>query len=112
MGLREQDYYQRLGLSQTASRDEIRKAYKERAAVCHPDARFISNSEAKDREEIISYYEEMFGLISEAYETLRDEKKRAHYDKRYLWGDEDPEPEGPINNKAIPVRVKIVGKKR
>jgi molecular chaperone DnaJ len=63
------DYYDILGVSRTASKNEIKIAYKKLASIYHPDKN--SDPRAKD----------FFGLIKEAYTTLGNEKKREAYDK-------------------------------
>jgi len=62
------DYYEILGLESTATSEEIKKTYKKLAKKYHPDMNKSSTSE------------ELFKLISEAYEVLSDETKRAQYD--------------------------------
>ncbi|MBQ1949593.1 MAG: DnaJ domain-containing protein [Treponema sp.] len=64
------DYYEILGVQRGASSEEIKKAYRNLAFKYHPD-RNPGNAEA----------EEKFKLISEAYNILGDEKKRAEYDR-------------------------------
>lgn len=64
------DYYEILGVSKTASADEIKKAYRKVAMQYHPD-RNPGNKEA----------EEKFKEAAEAYEILSNEQKRAQYDK-------------------------------
>lgn len=64
------DYYQVLGVSKTASSEEIRKAYRELAKKYHPDHN-PGNKKA----------EEMFKEINEAYAVLNDKEKRARYDQ-------------------------------
>lgn len=64
------DYYEILGVSRTASKEEIKKAYKKLAMKYHPD-RNPGNKEA----------EEKFKEITEAYEVLANDEKRAMYDR-------------------------------
>lgn len=65
-----QDYYALLGVSRSATDDEIKKAYRKLAIQYHPD-RNPNDKKAEDK----------FKEITEAYETLGDTKKREVYDK-------------------------------
>ena len=65
-----EDYYQMLGVSKDASLQEIKKAYRKLAVKYHPDKN-PGNKEA----------EEKFKQISDAYQVLSDEEKRAAYDR-------------------------------
>ena len=61
------DYYEILGISKTASPDEIKKAFRKAAVKYHPDKE--GGDEAKFKE------------INEAYEVLKDAQKRQRYDQ-------------------------------
>ncbi|CAL8087988.1 unnamed protein product [Orchesella dallaii] len=69
------DYYKILNVDKNATEDEIRKAYKKRALVHHPD-RHASATEAVQKEQ-----EKLFKDLGEAYEVLSDQKKRFRYDQ-------------------------------
>ncbi|GAB4375399.1 MAG: J domain-containing protein [Salibacteraceae bacterium] len=64
------DYYKILGVSKSATQDEIKKAYRKLAVKYHPD----KNQGNKNAEE-------KFKEISEAYEVLSDPEKRKFYDQ-------------------------------
>jgi len=64
------DYYQILGVARDASADDVKRAYRKLALKHHPD-RNPGDKEA----------EQKFKDAAEAYEVLRDEEKRARYDR-------------------------------
>jgi len=71
----DKDYYAALGVTKTASADEIKKAYRKLARKHHPDA---------NRNEPAA--EEKFKEISEAYDVLADDAKRKEYDEMRTYG--------------------------
>ena len=64
------EYYEVLGVSRTATKDEIKKAYRKLALQFHPD----KNPDNKDAEE-------HFKEVNEAYEVLSNDDKRRRYDQ-------------------------------
>ena len=65
------DYYEVLGVSKTATDEEIKKAYRKLAKKYHPDANPDNKEEAEAK----------FKEVNEAYETLSDSQKRKMYDQ-------------------------------
>ena len=61
------DYYNILGVNKTASQEEVKKAYRDKAHKFHPDK--SGGDEAKFKE------------INEAYQILGNPDKRAQYDR-------------------------------
>jgi DnaJ-class molecular chaperone len=70
MAVKFKDYYDILGVSRTATGDEIRQTYRKLARKFHPDVN-PGDKSAEDK----------FKDINEAYEVLSDEEKRKGYDR-------------------------------
>jgi len=63
------DYYEILGVNKSASKDEIKKAYRKMALQFHPDKNKADDAEEKFKE------------INEAYEILSNDQKKSAYDQ-------------------------------
>lgn len=74
------DHYEVLGVGKSASKDDIKKAYRKLASKHHPDKN-PGDDKAKER----------FQEIQSAYDTLSDDQKKAHYDQ---FGHEGPQQHG------------------
>jgi molecular chaperone DnaJ len=67
---KKRDYYEVLGLTRSASQDEVKRAYRKLAVKVHPD---------KNPDD--PHAEEKFKELGEAYDVLMDADKRAAYDR-------------------------------
>jgi hypothetical protein len=65
------DYYKVLGIRRTASKSEVKSAYRKLARLRHPDLNAGSETAARD-----------FALLSRAYRVLMDPQERAYYDEQ------------------------------
>lgn len=87
---RAQCYYEILGISETATGDEVKKAYRNLALIWHPDKNQANAEEAHAK----------FQSILKAYETLSDSRERDWYDRhkdQILSDGDKSEPETCIN---------------
>lgn len=73
------DLYKILGVSKSASADEIRKAYRQKAKTLHPDLHPDDKAKA-----------DQFKEVSAAFEILGDEDKRKKYDRGEIDSDGNP----------------------
>ncbi|KAF9456267.1 DnaJ domain-containing protein [Collybia nuda] len=71
------DYYQLLNVSQTATYDEIRQAYKKESLKTHPD-RLVNGSATQKKRAT-----EKFQAVADAYYVLSDQQRRKEYDTLY-----------------------------
>jgi len=69
MAANKRDYYEVLGVSRSATEEEVKKAFRRLAKQYHPDANKEQGAEAR------------FIEVNEAYEVLSDPQKRAAYDR-------------------------------
>ncbi|XP_054803266.1 chaperone protein dnaJ 72 [Prosopis cineraria] len=70
------DHYKVLGLQRNATKEEIKAAFKKLAFQCHPDKHSQSPRAVRDNATL------RFKQVSEAYEVLMDDRKRADYNIR------------------------------
>jgi DnaJ family protein C protein 7 len=77
------DYYSIFGVNKNASADEIKKAYRKKALIHHPD-RHMNASEADRKEQ-----EKKFKEVGAAFEILSSPQKRARYDNICTGATED-----------------------
>uniref|UniRef100_A0A8C4EKX3 DnaJ heat shock protein family (Hsp40) member C7 n=1 Tax=Dicentrarchus labrax TaxID=13489 RepID=A0A8C4EKX3_DICLA len=68
------DYYKVLGIGKNATEDEIKKAYRKRALMHHPDRHSAATPEVQKEEE------KKFKEVGEAFTVLSDPKKKVRYD--------------------------------
>ncbi|MFQ5901897.1 MAG: DnaJ domain-containing protein, partial [Thermodesulfobacteriota bacterium] len=73
--LRDLNYFDRLGISKSTDKTEIRKVFRNIAKKYHPDKFNRNNSD------IQNVVNRMFTLLNEAYQTLRDDKRRKTYEE-------------------------------
>ncbi|KAI7172521.1 DnaJ-domain-containing protein, partial [Hortaea werneckii] len=82
-------YYELLGVDRQASDDEIKRAYRKKALVLHPDRNFGDEEQAT----------KVFAEVQAAYEVLSDPQERAWYDSHetaILRGDDPEDYEGAV----------------
>ena len=111
------NYYEILGVKQDAPKEVISKAYKEIALIYHPDSNFFSEiigSQESDDQSL-----EDFQIITNAFNVLSDETKRAEYDSTLVtfpdWDEEESSDEyfdDMLKKKAIEYGVRNLKRQR
>ncbi|KAE8125047.1 hypothetical protein FH972_019884 [Carpinus fangiana] len=75
-----EDHYKVLGLNRNATKDEIKEAFRKLAIQLHPDKHSQSPQAVRENATL------RFKQVSEAYEVLSDDRKRAHFNFRSTSG--------------------------
>uniref|UniRef100_A0A8B9LB14 DnaJ homolog subfamily C member 7 n=1 Tax=Astyanax mexicanus TaxID=7994 RepID=A0A8B9LB14_ASTMX len=86
------DYYKVLGVDKSATEDEIKKAYRKRALMHHPDRHSGASAEVQKEEE------KKFKEVGEAFTVLSDPKKKSRYDSGHDLEDDDMNMDFDANN--------------
>jgi hypothetical protein len=90
------DYYAILGVSTKATAEEIKRAYKDKCIILHPDRFPTAPETARKRAE------EELKLVNRAYDVLKDARKRKDYDAQ--WGSLKNKPKPVVEPKTIPFK--------
>lgn len=88
------DYYALLGVTPSASQDQVRQAYKKESLRTHPDRLANATPEEKRRAT------EKFQAVADAYYVLSDVKRRRDYDLQYesrSFNERTPDPDASAN---------------
>uniref|UniRef100_A0A4W4FLZ7 DnaJ homolog subfamily C member 7 n=1 Tax=Electrophorus electricus TaxID=8005 RepID=A0A4W4FLZ7_ELEEL len=86
------DYYKVLGVEKNATEDDIKKAYRKRALMHHPDRHSGASAEVQKEEE------KKFKEVGEAFTVLSDPKKKSRYDGGHDLEDDDMNMDFDANN--------------
>jgi Tol biopolymer transport system component/curved DNA-binding protein CbpA len=90
-----ENYYQILGVDPEASEAEIKKAYREKAFILHPDRLAGAPESVRHRAE------EELKKLNQAYEVLRDPQKRRDYDSEWLQRSDEVKPKPVVEPQRI-----------
>jgi curved DNA-binding protein CbpA len=91
--LKEKNYFEILGIKQDASKEEIKKVYFQLAKKYHPD-KYFEDTES----EIKKTTEDIFRIISRAYDILIHDKERRKYEEFLRTGKSEEEASREVNN--------------
>ena len=102
----ELNYYERLNIPHDATQEQLRRAYRELAAVYHPDSNLYNETipNALKSEHLL-----IFKLATEAYNVLSNPKRRADFDKSLAINQQIPKQRASCSTRleAQPVNVKM-----
>ncbi|CAK9218628.1 unnamed protein product [Sphagnum jensenii] len=94
------DYYKVLGIAKDANISDVKQAFRKLALQFHPDRHVGNNSSSSSREAAGHRFKE----VSEAYEVLGDEVKRAAYDRAHYHHHHHHHPAGYDRSEGPPKR--------
>jgi len=83
MSVEGKNYYELLGVSRDASKEEIKRAYRDIARIYHPDSQFYTDI---IEQPLDTHQVHVFNLLTSAYHTLMSDGDRKRYDDTLLSG--------------------------
>ena len=112
-GLESRTYYELLGVAPEASKDEIKAAYREIARVYHPDSHFFDDI-IGTQQPLRTEDNDVFKAVTNAYNILTDDKRRAEYDAilpkgLHDWDSEDEDSPASFHSSVAPRKPSAFG---